>query len=441
VDERKSLVIEVEEGDFSIAELCRRYSVSRETGYTWLRRYRNGGVEELTDHSRAPQVHPNQMSDEVAEAVLAARRDHPHWGPRKLKRWLTDRKPNQAWPATSTIGALLKREGLTVPRRRRRRTPPYEQPFAACTQANAVWCADFKGWFRTSDGQRCDPLTISDATTRYLLRCQAVAGADGEHVRAVFEAAFREYGLPEAVRTDNGAPFATRGLGGLSRLSIEWIKLGIQPERIQPGHPEQNGRHERMHRTLKAETASPPAENRRAQQRRFDRFRTEYNEERPHEALGQHTPASLYVPSYRIYPSRVAEVEYPADMVVRKVRPSGAMKWSGVEVFVSDVLEGEYVGLAPIDDRYYRMYFAHLALAVFDAYEFRLLPTRTGALKQASCSDKSVNHVPGLKCQPCARPHNPPTGQRASRRRLGSPAPPEAKQPRPSHTFGRGAKN
>lgn len=387
MDERTKFVVEVEEGDFTMAELCRQYGISRETGYTWWRRYEEGGWDALKNRSRAPRVHPNQMSERTAEQVLEFRRRHKYWGPRKLRKWLGDHEAGQEWPSTSAIGALLKREGLTVPRRPRRRTPPYQEPFAACDQPNAVWCADFKGWFRTGDGERCDPLTISDATTRYLLRCLAVNRPDYEHAWAVFDATFREYGLPGAIRTDNGAPFASRGLGGLSRLSVGWMKLGIRPERIEAGHPEQNGRHERLHRTLKAETAQPPAENRRAQQRRFDRFRAEYNEDRPHEALGQETPASLYVLSPRIYPARLLEVEYPSEMVVRKVRPSGAMKWNGAEVFVSDVLEGESIGLLPLDGRNYRLYFMGVPLAIFDAYKLKIVAERT--------EDKGGQQSPG----------------------------------------------
>lgn len=375
MDERHRFVIEVEGRELPMAELCRRYGISRQTGYTWWERYQESGLEGLEDRSRAPGFHPNQISDRIAEQILHLRRQHKYWGPRKLLAALRKRMPTVGWPCASSIGALLKREGLTVPRRPRRRTPPYQEPFVGCDQPNRVWCADFKGWFRTGDGERCDPLTISDATTRYLLRCLVVPRTNHEHVRAVFEATFREYGLPEAIRTDNGTPFASRSLAGLSRLSVEWLKLGIRPERIEPGHPEQNGRHERLHRTLKAETAAPPGQNRRAQQRRFDCFKEQYNEERPHEALGQQTPASLYVPSSRLYPARLPEVEYGDEMVVRKVRPSGAMKWNGTEVFVSDVLEGEYVGLLPLDERYYRMYFLRVPLAVFDTHTLRLVPS------------------------------------------------------------------
>ncbi len=352
-----------------MAELSRRYGVSRPTGYKWAERYEARGWEGLQDESRAPHQHPNAIAEGVEEAILELRRTHPTWGPRKLRARLERARPQWSWPVASTIGALLKREGLVAPRGRRRKTPPYAQPFAAAGTCNAVWCSDFKGWFRTGDGRRCDPLTMSDAYSRYLLRCQAVGRADGEHVRAVLEAAFREYGLPEAMRTDNGPPFAAPSLGGLSRLAVWWIRLGIRPERIAPGQPEQNGRHERMHRTLKAETASPPAADRRAQQRAFDRFRREYNEERPHEALGQQTPASLYAPSPREYPARLQEMAYPAGCVLRRVREHGVISWKDHNVFLTHALSGEVVGLEALDERYYRVYFGPLLLGTFDSWK------------------------------------------------------------------------
>jgi transposase InsO family protein len=297
VDERMRFVLEQEGGLHTMTELCEIYHIARETGYYWLRRYRQGGLAALEDRNRAPQQHPNQTPEEIEEAVLELRRAHMSWGPRKLKRVLERREPERGWPATSTIGEMLAREGLVIARKKRRRAPPYTQPFASADAPNRVWCADFKGWFRTGDGERIDPLTITDACSRYLLRCQLVEKADTERVRAIFESAFRECGLPRAIRTDNGAPFASRAVAGLSRLAVWWMKLGIVPERIAAGHPEQNGRHERMHRTLGQETASPPAANRRAQQRAFDRFRREYNEERPHEALALETPSAVYTRS------------------------------------------------------------------------------------------------------------------------------------------------
>ena len=256
-----------------------------------------------------------------------------------------------------------------IERRRRRKTPPYTQPFAAADGPNQVWCADFKGWFRTQDGERIDPLTITDAHSRYLLRCQATEKTDTEAVRAICEAAFREYGMPWAMRSDNGAPFASRAVAGLSRLAVYWMKLGIVPERIEPGHPEQNGRHERMHRTLKEETASPAAANRRAQQRAFDRFRREYNEQRPHEALGMQTPGSRYACSPREYPGRVPEPEYDSSLQVRRVQHHGGFNWKGHEVFLSETLGGERIGLEAVDERYWCVHFAAFPIAWFDSRE------------------------------------------------------------------------
>jgi len=269
---------------------------------------------------------------------------------------------------------------LVVARKKRRRTAPYTAPLAHADGANRVWCADFKGWFRTRDGERIDPLTISDAHSRYLLRCQAVEKTDTARVQAIFEAAFREYGLPEAIRTDNGPPFASSALAGLSRLAVWWIKLGIVPERIAAGHPEQNGRHERMHRTLKQEAAQPPAANRRQQQQALDQFRQQYNEVRPHEALQMRTPASVYQPSARTFPARVPEPEYPESMLVRSVRPKGHFRWKKHDVFLSEVLWGESVGLWAEDDRWFTIYFAQRPLARFDSRKLQVtpLPKREG---------------------------------------------------------------
>jgi putative transposase len=367
-------VLDHERELWTMAELCRRYQISRETGYKWLDRFEQEGVAGLGDHSRAPARHPNQMPAAIEAGIVELRRERPTWGPRKLRAYLERKRPQSAWPAASTIGELLHREGLTVPRRKRRRAPPYTQPFVACDGPNQVWCVDFKGWFRTRDGQRIDPLTMTDACSRYLLRCQAVERTDTEQVKAIFEAAFREYGMPLAIRSDNGAPFASRALAGLSRLAVYLMKLGIVPERIAPGHPEQNGRHERMHRTLQAETAHPPAANRRAQQRAFDRFRHEYNQERPHEALDQQTPESCYHRSPREYPARVAEPEYPSNLRVRRVQKHGQFDWKHQDVFLSETLAGEAVGLEPVDDRYYTIYFAAFPIGGFDSRELQVHP-------------------------------------------------------------------
>jgi len=373
MEQRVRFVLEYERGWHSMSELCKAYSIARETGYYWVRRYQQGGLEALQDRDRAPRQHPNQTPKAIEQVVLELRRAHMSWGPRKLKHVLEREQPEQVWPAVSTIGALLAREGLVIGRKKRRRAPPYSEPFAAAAAANRVWCADFKGWFRTADGERIDPLTISDAYSRYLLRCQAVEKSDGQPVRAIFESAFREYGLPQALRTDNGTPFASRAVGGLSRLAVWWIKLGIVPERIAAGHPEQNGRHERMHRTLKQETAAPAARDRRAQQRAFDRRRHEYNEERPHEALGMETPSARYTASSREYPVRIAEPEYGSAFQVRRVRHCGQFHWQGDSVFLSETLAGEPIGLLPMDERFYTVYFAAFPIARFDGRKREIL--------------------------------------------------------------------
>lgn len=375
VEKRKQFVIEHESGNWTMTDLCRAHGISRETGYEVLRRFQKLGWEGLEERSRAPKRHPNQTPEEIEEMVLALRRAHMHWGPRKLRALLERQEPEVEWPAVSTLGAILAREGLVVPRKKRRRTPLYTEPLRHATEANRVWCADFKGWFRTGDGKRVDPLTVTDACSRYLLRCQAVDKTDTVRAKAIFEAAFREYGLPEFMRTDNGAPFASRAIAGLSQLSVWWIKLGIKPERIVPGHPEQNGRHERMHRTLKQETASPPAANLRAQQRAMDQFRHDYNHLRPHEALEMRTPASCYQASPRPYPGRVCEPEYDLGVEVRKVRERGQISWRGHrDVFLTEALIGERVGLYPVDDRFYLIYFATVPIARFDSHELRVMP-------------------------------------------------------------------
>lgn len=353
--------------NWTMTELCARHGISRQAGYNTLARYQHAGWTGLEAGSRAPRRHPNQTRPEIEQLIVELRHAHMRWGPRKLKVVLQRQQPKLNWPAASTIGELLRREGLIIARRKRRRSDPYTTPFAAASAPNRVWCGDFKGWRRTQDGERIDPLTITDACTRYLLRCQAVEKTDTARVQAIFEAAFREYGLPQAIRTDNGAPFASLALAGISRLALWWMKLGIVPERIQPAHPEQNGRHERMHLTLQQETMSSMAANRRAQQRRFDQFRCEFNQQRPHEALDMHTPDSCYTSSPRPFPARVPEPQYGTSMTVRRVSPGGQFSWKHHEVFVSETLQGERIALQAIDDRWFTIYFAQFPLGRFDS--------------------------------------------------------------------------
>jgi transposase InsO family protein len=328
----------------------------------------------LAERSHAPLQHGQAHDVAVVQAVLGLRQRWPHWGPKKLRVKLVELHPELPVPAASTIGDWLRREGVVGRSRQRRRCPPYTQPFAAVSAANDVWCTDFKGWFRTGDGRRCDPFTLTDAHSRYLLRCQAVTRPDEEHVRPIFEAAFKEHGLPLAIRSDNGPPFASPGVGGLSRLAIWWIKLGIRPERIVAGKPQQNGRHERVHRTLKEETAAPPADSLPAQQQRFDDFRALYNDERPHEALGQKTPASLYEPSPRLYPERIDDPSYGCDVAVRRVRSNGQIKWAGELIFVGEALIGEPVGVVETEDGDWLVRYADVELGYVHPQRRRLSP-------------------------------------------------------------------
>lgn len=366
LDQRLRFMAACEAGLETMTELCGRFGVSRRTGYKWLERYRRESLDGLKDRSRAPQRHPNVTPEELADWVVAVRLEYPRWGPKKIVQRLSELRPESDWPAASTAGDLLKRCGLVAPRPTRRHTPPYTQPFAHCDGPNSVWCADLKGWFRTGDGRRCDPFTLTDAYSRFLLRCQVVPHASRHWIQPICDAAFREYGLPQAIRTDNGPPFAAPVLGGLSRLAIHWIKLGIVPERIAPAHPEQNGRHERMHRTLQEETAAPPAANGRGQQHAFDRFRYTFNHERPHEALGQRTPAALYTPSPRPFPRRLPEIQYPDGYAVRRVRHNGQIKWRGQLIYLSEQLAGELVGLCQLDDDHWQLDFGPVHLAIWN---------------------------------------------------------------------------
>jgi putative transposase len=350
MDERKRFVLAVEEAEEPMAAVCRRFGVSRKCGYKWLERYREEGLAGLADRSRAPLQHAYEVSHEALEQCLAIRLAHPTWGPVKVRAYLERREPDLRLPAASTIGALFEREGLTVKRRLRRRAAPASAPFAACTEANAVWAVDFKGWFLTGDGTHCEPLTLSDAHSRYLLRCQVLIKNDTVHVWPVLEAAFREYGLPERLRSDNGPPFASTGAGGLSQLAVLVIKAGVVPERITPAKPQQNGRHERLHLTLLQDTASPPARSLREQLDRFRAFQRLYNEERPHEALANETPADCYQVSPRRFDGVLREPDYADDEEVRRVRSNGEIKWQGKRIYISTALVGEPIGLAETQD-------------------------------------------------------------------------------------------
>lgn len=371
-------------GEEPFSATCERFGVSRKTGYKWMERYEGGGVTELVDRSRAPISHPLAMADEVAAEFVSARRQHPRWGPRKLLVIVHRRRPDLRLPAASTVGELLKREGLVRKKKTRiRRSSPYAGRLRAYATPNAVWCADFKGHFPVA-GKPCHPLTITDGYSRFLLCCKALPRPLAGLARGVFEATFREYGLPDAIRTDNGSPFSTLAPGGLSRLAVWWIRLGIRPERIEPGRPDQNGRHERMHSTLKADACRPPRSSFSAQQRAFDAFRTEYNDVRPHEALGQEVPASIYRPSLRPLPKRLPELEYPSHFRVVRAYPNGVVSFRGSQWYVSAAVEGELIGLEEVDDDRWKVQFGPIPLGILDVRRAKERGTRAfGSLIRA----------------------------------------------------------
>ena len=367
--EKARFVLAHQEGLFEMTELCARFGISRKTGYKWLARFQEHGLEGLQEQSRAPHTSPHRLAPAVAEALREARRLHPTWGARKLLPWLARKQPQLAeqLPSASATAALLAKHDLVESKRRRRKAKhPGTSPLVA-EAPNDVWTADFKGQFATGDRRLCYPLTVVDAHSRYLLGCQSLLSVECASALPVFTRLFRDYGLPRAIRTDNGVPFATGALSGLSRLNIEWIRLGIQHQRIEPAHPEQNGRHERMHRTLKREATRNPERDLAAQQERFEVFRTEYNEERPHEALGQETPASHYQPSPRPYPAIVPEPNYPGHMQRRWISKAGTFRFhKGRQLFLSNALIHEWIGLEEVEDGVWSLYFYDVLVARFD---------------------------------------------------------------------------
>lgn len=391
MEQRLEFIREYETELFTMTELATEYGISRKTAYKWLERYHAEGAPGLFDHARRPRRSPQATDPALVAALLAVRRRHPRWGPKKLLAIVRRTDADASWPARATVAALLKRQGLIVPRRRSPRPPAVSgATLTPATRANEVWTTDFKGEFRTGDGVYCYPLTLRDGFSRFVLRCDGFLARSGEATRRGFERAFRDYGLPDRIRSDNGGPFASPGLGGLSQLSVWWIRLGIIPERIAPGHPEQNGSHEQFHSVLKAETARPPAPNCPAQQQRFRRFCRVYNEDRPHEALQDQPPASCYQPSRRRLPARVPPVTYPGHMDVRVVSSNGCISWHGEPLFVATPLAGEHVALEEVDDGVWTLYFAAVALARYDARHRRLHPIATFSAGRSASSAGSA---------------------------------------------------
>lgn len=371
LDQRQKFIAALVSGQWSMTELCTRFGVSRPTGYKWLARHREGGTAALTDRSHAPHACPHRTTGALEALIVAARCEYG-WGAKKLRAVLQRRYPAYRWPVQSTINEVLARHQLL--RRRRRRTV-WTHPGAAplvSTHPNHVWPLDFKGQFKTRDSRYCYPLTVTDHFSRMLLLCRGLSSVRTVEVQPVLRALFREVGLPEIIRTDNGAPFASSSGQGLSALNVWWMQLGIAHQRIPPASPQYNGAHERMHRELKRETTRPPAATRRGQQRRFDAFRARYNAERPHEALQQATPGSRWVPSPRVYPEQPPAPEYPSHMEVRRITTVGTLSWQGRALFVSETLRGQDVGLEEVEEGLWNLVYYRTLLGRLDVRTGRI---------------------------------------------------------------------
>jgi transposase InsO family protein len=370
---RKSFAEACLEGKLSIAELCRQYEISRKNGYKWLSRYQEEGENGLKDRSRAPHLQARATEDEIVQAIVDIKLEWSKWGPKKVRAELEKRHPLISCPSNTTIGNLLTKHGLTVPRKIRNRLAARTSPLAHCEEPNDTWCMDFKGWWMTRDGKKCEPFTLTDEASRFLLRCLKLDRNNTDYVWGVLEAAFSEFGLPKFVRSDNGPPFATCGAGRLSGLSVKLIKAGVIPEWIDPGSPEQNGRHERMHQTLKNEAVMPSEFTLEEQEMKLAEFMEYFNFIRPHEALGQKTPGSVYCTSERKWNRRLKSPEYPTGFIVRKVRIGGQISWKCQNPFISHALTNEPVGLKEIENGHFEVYYGPIILGIIDTnYEFKV---------------------------------------------------------------------
>jgi len=371
MDERICFIADYNSGSWTMTELCERHAISRKTGYKWLGRYRLDGAAGLAERSCAPLVHGRATAEHLVDAIVGLRRERPSWGPRKIVAKLAIGQPEVTWPSASTAGDILKRAGLVCGRRLRRRAPPRLGQLTVPQHANHVWGVDHKGWIRLGDGSRAEPLTMTDGFSRYLISLTATGSTRHDEAKPLFDRAFRDHGLPEVIRSDNGSPFASTGTTGLTALSVWWIKLGIRHERIDPGSPQQNGRHERFHLTL-LEAMRPAPANRAAQARRFAAFARDYNEERPHQALGQLTPASVYRPSPRPMPQRLPEPHYPVEAAVRRVRSNGEIKWRGDLIHISSALACEAVAVEETEAGEWQVRFFDRPLGLIDQRNQRL---------------------------------------------------------------------
>jgi transposase InsO family protein len=365
-EHRKEFIEQINNRDRTITDLCNEYQVSRKTAYKWIHRYQEKGEEGLKDKSRSPHSQPRKTDDRLIQRILEVKNRYPSWGPKKILAILKANYPKDNWPSDTTIGNVLERHGLVIPRKYRKRFPSKSDPLSHCHAANDVWSVDFKGWFLTKDGVKCDPLTVTDAHTRFILSCIKLEYGKEPEVWKALEEQFYKNGLPKYLRHDNGPPFATAGAGRLSKLSIKLIKAGIIPEWIEPGKPYQNGRHERMHKTLKAEGVFPLRLTLDEQQMKFRDFIHYYNFERPHEALGQRPPGSIYVPSDRSWHGNLRSPEYDEGCLVKRISERGQTSWKGRDIYIGKTLKGEYIGIKEGEQGEWKVYFGPVFLGVID---------------------------------------------------------------------------
>lgn len=392
MDQRIRFISECLNNYFPFNELCNQFEISRKTGYKWLGRYKQFGPEGLKDQSRKPADCPHKTDSKIINVIKGIRQKHPHWGPKKLLVRLEKRYPDWIFPAISTTADILKREGLIIPCKRRLRRQHPGCPQTKAEEPNDIWTADYKGHFKMKNGEYCYPLTVCDMYSRYLLGCQAHKAISLEESKRYFTKLFKEYGLPKRIRTDNGVPFASSAIARLSTLSVWWLKLGIYPEQIEPGRPEQNGKHERMHRTLKKEATIPPEYNLSKQQKRLDRFQDEYNKIRPHEALQMKTPKEIYKLSSRKMPDKIKPYDYPTHYEVRRVSRNSAFRRNNRHINISSTLIHEYIGLEEIDNGIYNVYYRDFLVGRFFEEIHKVKDVITRVL---------TRHIVVKKCNPC----------------------------------------
>ena len=382
VDERAKFVLRLADGE-RMTDLCREFGISRKTGYKIYRRYQAVGIPGLFDQKRGPKRAANRTPDEIQDLILATKQEKPHWGARKITEYLKNKHKGLPIPVRSTVHTLLDKHGLVKRKRRRKKFTASPTNLSNPEKPNDLWCIDFKGHFKMKSGKYCYPLTLTDQVSRYLLACESTATINAEEVKFYCEEVFKEYGLPKAIRSDNGEPFSSRTIWGLSYLSVWWLRLGIRLERIQPGHPQENGQHERMHRTLKESTTKPPGEDLLHQQEKFELFKKEFNFERPHEALGMKTPSSKYRKSSRKYKMDLPELNYGSE-IVKTVMNCGCVYMGGRrKLFISTALRGQPVGLTEVEEDIWSVDFIDYRLGYFDKESNKLSVADSPFCKQS----------------------------------------------------------